>query len=70
MQVSIEPIMKPTVLCMALLVTGCGAVTTQSIYEGLRTQQSLKDAGALQPSEKMGTYDSYEKDRKKLKPQE
>ena len=55
---------------MALLVTGCGAVTTQSIYEGLRTQQSLKNLGALQPSEKMGTYDSYEQERKKLKPQE
>ncbi len=52
---------------MALLVTGCGAVTSQSIYEGLRTQQSLKDVGALQPSEKMGTYDGYEREREKLK---
>ena len=62
--------MKLTVLCVALLISGCGAVTTQSIYEGLRTQQSLKDTGVLQPPEKMGTYDSYEKERKKLKPQE
>jgi hypothetical protein len=62
--------MKLTVLCVALLLSGCGAVTTQSIYEGLRTQQSLKDLGALQPSEKMGGYDSYEMERKKLKPQE
>ncbi len=62
--------MKLTVLCVALLVAGCGAVNSQSIYEGLRTQQSLKNLGALQPSEKMGTYDYYEKERKKLKPQE
>jgi hypothetical protein len=70
LQVGIKPIMKLTVLCVALLVAGCGAVTTASIYEGLRTQQSLKDVGALQPSEKMDAYDSYEKERKKLKPQE
>ena len=62
--------MKFALFCLVLLLAGCGTVTSQSIYEGLRTQQSLKDAGALQPSEKMGTYDSYEKDRKKLKPQE
>jgi hypothetical protein len=62
--------MKITVLCVALLISGCGAVTTQSIYEGLRTQQNLKDTAVLQPPEKMGTYDSYEKERKKLKPQE
>ena len=62
--------MKLTVLCVALLLSGCGAVTTQSIYEGLRTQQGLKDVGALQPSEKMGTYDGYEREREKLKQQE
>jgi hypothetical protein len=62
--------MKLIVFYVALLVSGCGAVTTQSVYEGLRTQQSLKDAGVLQPPEKMGGYDSYEKERKKLKPQE
>jgi hypothetical protein len=36
----------------------------------LRTQQSVKDAGVLHPPEKMGTYDGYEKERGKLKPQE
>ena len=70
LQVGIEPIMKLTVLCVALLVASCGAVTSQSIYEGLRTQQSLKDVGALQPTEKMGTYDGYERERQVLKPQE
>lgn len=65
--VNSESIMKLTVLCLVLLVAGCGAVSSQSIYEGLRTQQSVKDAGVLQPSQKMGTYDGYEKDREKLK---
>ena len=62
--------MKLTLLCVALLVAGCGTVTTATIYEGLRTQQILKDVGALQPSEKMGSYDGYERERQKLKPQE
>ena len=53
-----------------LLLAGCGAITSQSIYEGLRTQQSVKDAGELHPSEKMGNYGAYEKEREKLKPQE
>jgi hypothetical protein len=57
-------------LCLVLLLAGCGAVTSQSIYEGLRTQQSVKDAGVLQPPEKMGSYDGYVKEREKLKPQE
>jgi hypothetical protein len=52
-------------------MAGCGAVTPESIYEGLRTQQSVKDAGTTQPAAtKMGTYDAYEKEREKLKPKE
>jgi hypothetical protein len=62
--------MKLAVLCLALLTAGCGAVTSQSIYEGLRTQQSVKNTGVLQPPEKMGSYDGYEKEREKLKLQE
>ncbi len=63
-------IMKFALFCLVLLLAACGAVTSQSIYEGLRTQQNVKDAGVLQPTEKMGTYGSYEKEREKLKSQE
>ena len=59
--------MKLTLLCVALLVAGCGTVTTASIYEGLRTQQTVKDAGSPTPTEKMGTYDAYEKQRQQAK---
>jgi hypothetical protein len=62
--------MKLSVLCLVLLLAGCGAVTSQSIYEGFRTQQNMKDAGVLQPPEKLGTYGAYEKERDKLKPPE
>lgn len=61
--------MKLLILCLTLWMAGCGAVTSQSIYEGLRTQQSVKDAGVMHPPEKMGTYDAYEKEREKLRPQ-
>lgn len=63
-------IMKFALFCLVLSLAGCGTVTSQSIYEGLRTQQNVKDAGILQPTEKMGTYDGYEKEREKLKSQE
>lgn len=59
---------KLTLLCLVMLIAGCGTVTPQSIYEGLRTQQSLKDAGAMPPGNKLDNYDAYEKQRDKLKP--
>ena len=56
-------------VCLPILLTGCGVVTSQSVYEGFRTQQNVKEAGTTQPSPaKMGTYDAYEKEREKLKP--
>jgi hypothetical protein len=55
---------------LSLVLAGCGAITPQSIYEGLRTQQSVKNAGTANPeASRMGTYDAYEKEREKLKPQ-
>jgi hypothetical protein len=62
--------MKPFLACLPLLLAGCGVVTSQSIYEGLRTQESVKNAGTQQPPEKMGSYGAYEKERDKLKPPE
>jgi hypothetical protein len=53
---------------MAMLLSACATVTPQSVYEGLRTQQSLKNAGAMPPGEKLDPYDAYEKQRDKLKP--
>lgn len=55
-------------MCLVLLVSGCAGVTPQSIYEGLRTQQSLKNAGTMPPADKLDPYDAYEKQRDTLKP--
>ena len=56
-----------TIALLALPLGGCGLVTTQSVYEGFRTQQRIKDAGSSQPPESLGSYDAYEKEREKGK---
>jgi hypothetical protein len=56
-----------TVVLLALPLGGCGLIGTQSIYEGFRTQQRIKDAGSTQPSDALGSYDAYEKERDKAK---
>jgi len=56
-----------TVVLLAVPLGGCGLVTTQSVYEGFRTQQRIKDAGSSQPPGALGSYDAYEKEREKAK---
>jgi hypothetical protein len=54
--------------CLTLLLASCGLVTSQSIYEGFRTRQNVKDAGTQPTAEKLNSYEAYEKERAKLKP--
>ena len=56
-----------TIVLLALPQGGCGLISTQSIYEGFRTQQRIKDAGSPQSPESLGSYDAYEKEREKAK---
>jgi len=56
--------------CLALFLAGCGLITSQSVYEGFRTQQSVKDAGSQPKAEPMEPYDTYEKERQKAKSQQ
>jgi hypothetical protein len=56
-----------TMVLLALPLGGCGLVSTQSIYEGFRTQERIKDAGSPQSPESQGSYDAYEKEREKVK---
>jgi len=55
---------------LTLLLAGCGLISPQSVYEGLRTQQNVKDAGTQPPPEKLDPYDAYEKARAKIKSEE
>jgi hypothetical protein len=56
-----------TIVLLALPLGGCGLISTQSIYEGFRTQQRIKDAGSPQSPGSLGSYDAYEKEREKAK---
>ena len=53
-------------LCAAL--SACGVVTEQSIYEGIRTNERAKSAGASTAGDKaLPDYDQYRKEREGLK---
>ena len=56
-----------TVVFLAVPLGGCGLVTTQSVYEGFRTQQRIKDAGSQGAPDALGSYDAYQKERDKAK---
>jgi len=56
-----------TIALLAMPLGGCGLISTQSMYEGFRTQQRIKDAGSPQPPESLGSYNAYEKEREKVK---
>jgi len=60
----IPPYIKITFLFYIIfIVTGCGLITAELIYEGIRTQQTVKGAVEQDASEKMKPYDVYEKER-------
>jgi len=52
---------------MVLSVSGGGLVITQSVYEGFRTQQRIKDAGTPPGPDALGSYDAYQKELAKAK---
>jgi hypothetical protein len=55
------------VALLVLPLVSCGLVTTQSVYEGLRSQQRIKDAGSHAAPDALGSYDAYQKEREKVK---
>jgi enhancing lycopene biosynthesis protein 2 len=57
--------MKNFFLTLVLLLNGCGVITEQSIYEGVRTQQKIKDVGAEPKSQPMPSYEQYKEEREK-----
>lgn len=70
--------MKPHLLACAVAVavalvcglSACHAISSQSVYEGLRTQEKIKSADSpTRGNEKsLPPYDAYEKERSVLKP--
>lgn len=54
------------ILVFALL-TGCGVINQQSVYEGVRSQQKANNAGKEPKQPSLPTYQQYEKEREELK---
>lgn len=48
-------------------LSGCGLISSQSIYEGVRGNDKAKTTGTTQKPSHLPTYDQYEKERELLK---
>ena len=55
------------VVLICCLLSACGVVTEQSIYEGIRANELAKSAGTGQDDKALPDYDRYSKERESLK---
>ena len=54
-------------LAALCFLPGCGLISPQSIYEGVRGHDKTKTTGTTQTPSVLPTYDQYEKERQVLK---
>lgn len=60
--------MKIVVVALAVAVLpACTFVSSQSVYEGIRSAEKTKTTGTTQNPEALPNYDRYEKEREVLK---
>ena len=55
------------ILCVCCLLSACGVLNEQSIYEGVRSNQRAKSAGTGQDEQALPSYERYSKERETLK---
>jgi len=57
------------ILCWALFMGlgGCGAISAESIYEGIRSQQKINADPSIPNPQILPPYDQYQKEREKAK---
>ncbi len=48
-----------------MFLLGCGILSEQSVYEGIRSQQKIKDVGSEPKSQTLPPYDQYKEERDK-----
>ncbi|MEY4726079.1 MAG: hypothetical protein RLZ36_706 [Pseudomonadota bacterium] len=58
---------RVALLLLSGLLSACGAVTEQSIYEGMRANERAKSAGTGQDDKALPNYDRYSQERELLK---
>ena len=54
-------------LILCSLLSGCGVVSEQSFYEGIRANERAKSAGTGQDDKALPNYDRYRQERETLK---
>jgi hypothetical protein len=62
--------LKMKIVVVALAVAGlqaCAFVSSQSVYEGIRSAEKTKTTGTTQTPAALPNYDRYEKEREVLK---
>ena len=59
--------MTRVTLLLWCLLSGCGVVSEQSFYEGIRANERAKSAGTGQDDKALPDYDRYSKERETLK---
>ena len=47
---------------------GCGAISAESVYEGIRSQQKINADPSIHNPQILPPYDQYQKEREKPKP--
>ena len=63
--------MKKALLVLALpfVLSACGLVSTQAVYEEIRAQEKAKAVGSgTAPAHKLPPFDAYQKERSVLSP--
>ena len=51
-----------------LMLTACGVITEQGVYEGVRQQQQMRREPSQPDSQRLPDYDTFKQERDKLKP--
>ena len=52
-----------TVIAACILI-GCSSISERNIYEGIQSQQKIKDVGNNEKKQTLPTYEQYEQERK------
>ena len=60
-----------SIVCWALFMGlgGCGAISAESIYEGIRSQQKINADPNIPNPPMLPPYDQYQKERSGLSPE-
>lgn len=53
------------IIFLSVFLLGCGILSEQSVYEGIRSQQKIKDVGSEPKSQTLPPYDQYKEEREK-----